>query len=54
MTYSFKELPKGTEIKSNHAMEMGSLGFLAKGWWMSVVEMGFDEEVKKLDTKSSQ
>ena len=54
MTYSFKELPNGTEIKSNQAMEMGALGFLAKGWWKSVVEKGLDEEVKRLDAKSSQ
>jgi hypothetical protein len=54
MTYSFKELPNGTEIKSTHAMEMGALGFMAKGWWKSVVEKGFDEEVKRLDAKSSQ
>ena len=54
MTDSFKELPNGTEIKSTHAMEMGSLGFLAKGWWKSVVEKGFDKEVKRLDAKSSR
>ena len=54
MTHSFKELPNGTEIKYTQAMEMGSLGFLAKGWWKSVVEKGFDEEVKRLDAKSSQ
>jgi hypothetical protein len=52
--YSFKELPSGTEIKCTQAMEMGSLGFLAKGWWKSVVEKSFDEEVKRLDAKSSQ
>jgi len=54
MTESFKELPKGTEIRITHAMEMGALGFLARGWWKSVVEKGFDEEVKRLDAKSSQ
>ena len=54
INYSFKELPNGTEIKCTQAMEMGSLGFLAKGWWKSVVEKGFDEEVKRLDAKSSQ
>jgi hypothetical protein len=54
MTYSFKELPNGTEIKATHAMEMGSLGFLAKGWWKSVVDKELDEEVKRLDAKSSQ
>jgi len=54
MTYSFKELSNGTEIKSTHAMEMGTLGFLAKRWWKSVVEKGLDEEVKRLDAKSSQ
>ena len=54
MTYSFKELPNGTEIKCTHAMEMGALGFLAKGWWKSTVDKGLDEEVKRLDAKSSQ
>ena len=54
MTYSFKELPNGTEIKSTQAMEMGALGFLAKGWWKSLVEKEFDEEVKRLDAKSTQ
>ena len=54
MTYSFKELPKGTEIKYTAAMEFGALGFLAKGAWQSVLEKGFDEEVKRLDAKSSQ
>jgi len=54
MTYSFKELPNGTEIKSTQAMEMGSLGFLAKGWWKSTVDKGLDEEVKRLDAKSRQ
>ena len=54
MTDSFKELPNGTEIKCTHAMEMGTLGFLAKGWWKSVVEKELDEEVKRLDAKSSQ
>jgi hypothetical protein len=54
MTYSFKELPNGTEIKETHAMEMGALGFLGKGWWRSIVEKGLDEEVKRLDAKSSQ
>ena len=53
-THSFKELPNGTEINFTQAVEMGSLGFLAKGWWKSVVEKGFDEEVKRLDAKSSQ
>jgi len=52
--YSFKELPSGTEIKCTQAMEMGSLGFLAKRWWKSLVEKGLDEEVKRLDAKSSQ
>jgi hypothetical protein len=52
-TYSFKELPNGTEIKCSQAMEMGALGFLAKGWWKSVVEKTLDEEVKILDSKSS-
>jgi hypothetical protein len=52
--YSFKELPNGTEIKCTQAMEMGTLGFLAKGRWKSVVEKEFDEEVKRLDAKSSQ
>jgi len=54
MTYSFKELPNGTEIKCTHAMEMGALGFLAKGWWKSTVDRELDEEVKRLDAKSSQ
>jgi hypothetical protein len=54
MTYSFKELPNGTEIKYTHAMNMGPLGFFAKGWWRSTVEKGLDEEVKMLDAKSSQ
>jgi len=54
MTYSFKELPNGTEIKCTQAMEMGRLGFLGKGWWKSVVEKEFDEEVKRLDAKSSR
>jgi len=54
ITYSFKELPNGTEIKSTQAMEMGELGFLAKGWWKSAFEKGFDEEVKRLDARSSQ
>ena len=54
MTYSFKELPNGTEIKCTHAMEMGALGFLAKGWWKSTVDRAFDEQVKRLDAKSSQ
>jgi hypothetical protein len=53
-TYSFKELPNGTEIKCTQAMEMGPLGFLAKGAWKSLVEKGFDEEVKRLDAKASQ
>jgi len=35
-------------------MEFGALGFLAKGAWQSVLEKGFDEEVKRLDAKSSQ
>ena len=52
MTYTFKELPNGTEIKATHAMEMGALGFLAKGWWKSAVEKELDEEVKRLDAKS--
>jgi len=51
MSYWFKELPNGTEIKCTQAMEMGPLGFLAKGWWKSVVEKGFDEEVKRLDAE---
>jgi len=54
MTYSFKELPNGTEIRCTHAMEMGALGFLAKGWWKSTVDRGFDEGVKRLDAKSGQ
>jgi len=54
MTYSFKELPNGTEIKRTDAMEMGALGFLGKGWWKSTVDKELDEEVKRLDTKSSQ
>ena len=54
INYSFKELPNGTEIKCTQAMEMGSLGFLAKGWWKSLVEKQFDEEVKRLDAKSSK
>jgi len=54
MTNSFKELPNGTEIKYTHTMEMGSLGFLAKGWWQSAVEKELDEVVKRLDAKSSQ
>ena len=54
LTHSFKELPNGTEINFTQAVEMGALGFLAKGWWKSVVEKGFDEEVKRLDAKSSQ
>jgi hypothetical protein len=54
MNYSFKELPNGTEIKCTAAMEMGSLGFLAKGWWKSIVDKELDEEVKRLDAKSSQ
>jgi hypothetical protein len=52
MTYSFKELPNGTEIKCTHAMEMGALGFLFKGWWRSHAERVLDEEVKRLDAKS--
>jgi len=54
ITYSFKELANGTEIKCTQAMQMGSLGFLAKGWWKSIVEKQIDEEVKRLDAKSSQ
>ena len=54
MTNSFKELPNGTEIRYIHAMNMGGLGFLAKGWWKSNAEKAFDEEVKRLDAKSSQ
>jgi hypothetical protein len=54
MTLSFKELPNGTEIRATHAMEMGALGFLAKGWWKSIVEKELDEEVKRLDAKPSQ
>ena len=54
INYSFRELPNGTEIKCTQAMEMGALGFLAKGWWKSVVEKGLDEEVKRLDAKSGQ
>ena len=54
INYSFKELPNGTEIKCTQAMEMGSLGFLAKGWWKSTVDKELDEEVKRLDAKSSQ
>jgi hypothetical protein len=54
MTNSFKELPNGTEIRATHAMEMGSLGFLAKGWWKSAVDKELDEEVKLLDAKSIQ
>jgi hypothetical protein len=54
MTNSFKELPNGTEIKSTHAMEMGALGFLGKGWWRSIVDKELDEEVRRLDAKSSQ
>jgi len=54
MTYSFKELPNGTEIKCIQAMEMGSLGFLAKGWWKSICDKELDEEVKRLDAKSGQ
>ena len=53
-TRSFKELPTGTEINFTQAVEMGALGFLAKGWWKSVIEKGFDEEVRRLDAKSSQ
>jgi len=53
-TRSFKELPNGTEINFTQAVEMGALGFLVKGAWKSVVEKGFDEEVKRLDAKSSQ
>ena len=53
-TYSFKELPNGTEIKCNQAMEMGALGFLGKGWWKSTVDREFDEEVKRLDAKSGR
>ena len=53
MTYSFKELPNGTEIKETHAMEMGALGFLGKGWWKSTVDKELDEEVKRLDAKAS-
>jgi hypothetical protein len=54
MTYSFKELPSGTEIRCTHAMEMGTLGFLAKGWWKSTVDRGLDEGVKRLDAKSGR
>jgi len=52
MTYSFKELPNGTEIKCSQEMEMGALGFLAKRWWKSVFDKGFDAEVKRLDAES--
>jgi hypothetical protein len=54
MTNSFKELPNGTEINSIHTMEMGTLGFLGKGWWKSIVDKELDEEVKRLDAKSGQ
>jgi len=54
MTNSFKELPNGTEIRYIHAMNMGPLGFLLKGRWKSIVEKELDEEVKRLDAKSSQ
>jgi hypothetical protein len=54
MTYSFKELPNGTGITRTDAMEMGALGFLGKGWWKSIVDKGFDEEVRRLDANSSQ
>lgn len=54
MIRSFKELLNGTEINYTAAMEMGPLGFFAKGAWKSVIEKGFDEEVKRLDAKSSR
>ena len=54
MNYSFRELPNGTEIKCTQAMEMGSLGFLAKGWWKSICDKELDEVVKRLDANSSQ
>lgn len=52
MTHSFKELPNGTEMNYTAAMEMGALGFLAKGSWKSVLEKADDEAVKRLDAKS--
>jgi len=54
MNYSFKELPNGTEIRCTQAMEMGALGFLGKGWWKSICDKELDEQVKRLDAKSSQ
>ena len=54
MAWSFKELPNGTEMKYIAAMEMGALGFLAKGSWKSAIEKADDEAVKRLDTKSGR
>jgi hypothetical protein len=52
--YSFRAIPNGTEIKYAETLEMGPLGFLAKGSWRSATEKSLDEAVMRLDAKSSR
>jgi hypothetical protein len=52
VTMSFRELPKGTEIKYTAALELGALGFLAKGASKSAFERVVDGAVKHLNGES--
>jgi len=49
VTMAFREVPGGTEIKYTAEMELGPLGFFAKGPAKSSMEKVVDEDAKNLD-----
>lgn len=49
MTLYFRELPNGTEIKYTAALELGALGFIAKGASKTAFEKVADGAVKHLN-----
>jgi hypothetical protein len=49
VTIALKEVPTGTEVKYSAAMELGPLGFFAKGPAKSTFERTVDEDIKTLD-----
>ena len=50
ITMAFTEVPGGTEIKYTAEMELGRIGFFAKGPARSAMEKVADEDAKNLDS----
>jgi hypothetical protein len=49
VTITLKEVPTGTEVKYSASLELGPLGFFAKGPAKSTFERTADEDAKALD-----